>query len=82
VDHILLLGPKPVGHNEIALAQAFEPSKPSVESLNHFLFAIQALARGHFPAGTKNSASRFLESQVAFQFSDANVTSSVTQSFG
>jgi hypothetical protein len=77
-----LLGPKPVGHNEIGLAQAFEPSKPSVESLNHFPFAIEARARGYFPARTKNSASRLLESQVAFQFSEADATPAVAQSFG
>ena len=77
------LRPKPVGSNEIAMpTQRFKMPKPSVDSLNHFLFPIQACARGHFVAGPENGASRLLNHEMAFQFSEANVTTAVTQGLG
>jgi len=83
LDHLLLLRPKPVGSNEIAMpTQRFKMPKPSVDSLNHFLFPIQACARGHFVAGPENGASRLLNHEMAFQFSEANVTTAVTQGLG
>jgi len=83
LDHLLLLRPKPVGSNEVALAtQPLETPKPSVDSRDHFLFPIQACARGHFVPGPENGASRLLKHKIAFQFSEANATTAVTQGLG